>query len=113
MSCKEVFTEAERKHLEEVLRGDLDGYWEEIKDIDPNDADFEKWKNFSNTMLKKCDLNEWDVLPDGFPEKVKKMDLKEAEVLVWKEILQEDKESFTPEFRKNVLKTIKNIMERS
>ncbi|MFX0141419.1 MAG: hypothetical protein ACFFDN_47715 [Candidatus Hodarchaeota archaeon] len=37
------------------------------------------------------------------------MNLKEAEDLVWKEILQEDKENFTPEFRETVIKIIKQI----
>ena len=39
------------------------------------------------------------------------MDLKEAEALVWKEILIEDKENFTPEFQNQVLETLKKIME--
>lgn len=38
------------------------------------------------------------------------MDIKEAEKLVWKEILQENKESFSEEFQERVLKTIKKIM---
>lgn len=39
------------------------------------------------------------------------MDLKEAEKLVWKEILQETKENFTMAFRDHVLETLKKIME--
>ena len=78
MNCKEVFTKEERKHLEEALHADLDGYWEEIKDVfkkpsknSPNpdeikvntdlERDFNKWKNLSNSIFKKCDLNEWSV----------------------------------------------------
>ena len=58
MSCKDVFTEEERKHLEEVLHGDLDGYHEELIDIIKDD-DYYKWVKLSNGILKKCDLNEW------------------------------------------------------
>ena len=38
------------------------------------------------------------------------MNLKECDDLVWEEILQEDKECFTPEFRSRVLKAIKRII---
>ena len=38
------------------------------------------------------------------------MNLKECNDLVWEEILQEEKENFTPEFRERVLKTIKRII---
>ena len=91
MSCKEVFTEEERKHLEEALHADLDGYWEEIKDVFKKDfekssaqeqvdnilqKDFMEWKDLSNGIFKKCDLNEWNV-PPVFPLK-KITPLKEA-----------------------------------
>ena len=39
------------------------------------------------------------------------MDLKEAEKLVWDKILQEEKDNFIPEFQKQVLETLKLIME--
>ena len=58
--CSDIFTKEEIKHLEEVLHGDLDGYHEELKDVGLDD-EFYKWKNFSNVMLKKCDLNEWSI----------------------------------------------------
>lgn len=35
--------------------------------------------------------------------------MKEAEELVWREILQEDKDNFTPEFRAKVIKVIQKI----
>jgi len=38
------------------------------------------------------------------------MDLKTAERLVWKKILMEDKENFTPEFQEQVIETLKIIM---
>lgn len=38
------------------------------------------------------------------------MNLKECNDLVWDEILQEQKENFTPEFRKDVLTVIKRII---
>ena len=38
------------------------------------------------------------------------MNLKECDALVWDEILQEDKENFTPEFRMGVLNAIKRII---
>ena len=37
------------------------------------------------------------------------MDLQECIDLVWKDILQEDRKNFTPEFRENVIETIKKI----
>ena len=37
------------------------------------------------------------------------MDIQKAEKLVWKEILQENKENFTPEFQDKVLEIIKKI----
>ena len=73
--CKNIFSENERKHLEEALHADLDGYWEEIKDVfikDPKksieqygddnviEKDFLKWKNLSNSIFKKCKLNKWE-----------------------------------------------------
>ena len=78
MSCKDVFTDEERKHLEEVLHGDLDGYWEEIKDtfVEPSksspnpeerednrsvEQDFYNWKKLSNDIFKKCKLNKWEI----------------------------------------------------
>ena len=78
MSCKDVFTEEERKHIEEVLHGDLDGYYEEIKDVyikddgkspgqeqDDNKLinDFKVWKELSNNISEKCNLNKWEI-PD-------------------------------------------------
>jgi len=78
--CDDVFTENERKYLEESLHSDLDGYWEEIKDVfekDPEKSsaqeqvdnilqkDFMEWKNLSNNIFKKCDLNEWSVPKNG------------------------------------------------
>lgn len=62
MSCKDVFTDEERRHLEEVLHGDLDGYWEEMKNM-VDIVDFNKWKNLTLNILKKCDLNKWDIPP--------------------------------------------------
>jgi len=77
--CKNLFSEDERKHLEESLHSDLDGYWEEIKDVFKKDSekssaqenvdnilqrDFIEWKDLSNSVLKKCDLNKWD-LPEA------------------------------------------------
>ena len=73
--CSDVFSEDERKHLEESLHADLDGYWEEIKDVFKDSEkssaqeqvdnilqkDFMEWKNLSNNIFKKCDLNEWSV----------------------------------------------------
>ncbi len=76
MSCKDVFTETERKHLEEALHADLDGYWEEVKDVFKKDSkkssaqeqvdnilqkDFIEWKNLSNSVFKKCKLNKWEI----------------------------------------------------
>ena len=73
--CKNIFSEDERKHLEEALHADLDGYWEEVKDVlkkDPEkssaqeqvdnilERDFTKWKNLSNSIFKKCKLNKWE-----------------------------------------------------
>ena len=79
MSCKKVFTEEERKHLEESLHADLDGYWEEIKDVFKKDLkssaqeqvdnilqkDFMEWKDLSNNIFKKCGLNEWSIPKNG------------------------------------------------
>ena len=77
--CSDVFTEDERKHLEEALHADLDGYWEEIKDVfvkDPQksieqygddniiERDFTEWKNLSNSIFKKCKLNKWEIPND-------------------------------------------------
>ena len=65
MSCEDVFTEEERKHLEEVLHGDLDGYYEEVKDILATKLrmakDFTEWKNLSVNILNKCKLNKWEI----------------------------------------------------
>ncbi len=38
------------------------------------------------------------------------MNLKECDDLVWEEILQEEKENFTPEFRDRVLKAVIRII---
>lgn len=38
------------------------------------------------------------------------MNLKECDDLVWEEILREDKENFTPEFRRQVLNVIQKII---
>lgn len=57
--CKQLFGKDEREHLEEVLHGDLDGYWEEIKDMKDKE-DFYEWKDLSNMMLQKCGLNTWE-----------------------------------------------------
>ena len=79
MSCKDVFTEDERKHLEESLHSDLDGYWEEIKDVFKKDEkssaqeqvdnilqkDFIEWKKLSNDIFKKCKLNKWEIPSNG------------------------------------------------
>lgn len=56
--CKQLLSEDERSHLEEILHGDLDGYYEEVKDIGL-DEDFHKWKELSNNILEKCELNLW------------------------------------------------------
>ncbi len=78
--CKNLFSEDERKHLEESLHSDLDGYWEEIKDVfkkDPKkssaqeqvdnilEKDFIEWKNLSNSIFKKCKLNKWETPSNG------------------------------------------------
>lgn len=64
--CSDVFTEEERQHLEEVLQADLDGYYEELKDIGLDD-EFKEWKKLSNKILKKCKLNSWEIPAE--PEK--------------------------------------------
>jgi hypothetical protein len=76
--CADVFTEVERAHLEEVLHGDLNGYWEEIKDVDASDADFKAWKNKTLGILKKCNLNEWSTseFMDNYEEIKKKEEIK-------------------------------------
>lgn len=82
MSCKDVFTEEERKHLEEVLHGDLDGFFEEVKDtIKTTDDDFFKWKRKSNSILDKCQLNKWDIpkIEPGKPDIVKLISEKRIE----------------------------------
>jgi len=38
------------------------------------------------------------------------VNLKECDDLVWEEILQQDKENFTPEFRMKVLNVIQKII---
>ena len=50
------------------MHGDLDGYHEELKDVGLDD-EFYKWKKLSNIMLKKCDLNEWNLPPKVLPKK--------------------------------------------
>lgn len=97
MSCKDVFTDEERKHLEEVLHGDLDGYWEEIKDVfieDDNKTprqlqddnrlqkDFLKWRKTSTIILKKCDLNDWKI--EGEP-------IKPQHIKSWEEFMEKQK----------------------
>lgn len=69
--CKDVFTEEERKHLEEVLHGDLEGYWEEMKDMH-NIMEFDKWRDLSAKILEKCNLNEWHY--EGEPTEDEKFD---------------------------------------
>ena len=87
--CKNLFGRDEREHLEEVLHGDLDGYWEEIKNMKEY-PEFIKWRDLSNMMLRKCKLNEWD-LP------------------------QEEKEIHTPqeERKQHVQKLIRKIVEKN
>lgn len=76
--CDDVFTETERKHLEEVLHGDLDGYFEEIKDMSTNN-EFEKWKGKTIDILKKCKLNDWKP-PEEYSHEEHKKAWKEGKI---------------------------------
>jgi len=79
--CKRLLTNEERSQLGDILVRDLDDYYEEIKDIfsepsksSPNpeekeankdlEQDFRKWRDITNSILKKCDLEIWKT-PEG------------------------------------------------
>jgi len=74
--CSDVFSVEEQAQLGDILVRDVNDYYEEIKDIfkDPTNPsqeeieanselvqDFTKWRNITNLILKKCDLEEWKV----------------------------------------------------
>ncbi len=72
--CQDIFSIEERAQLGDILVRDVSDYYEEIKDVfkDPINPtqeeigdnedliqDFIKWRNISNLILKRCDLEEW------------------------------------------------------
>ena len=72
--CQDIFSIEERAQLGDILVRDVSDYYEEIKDVfkDPinptqeeigdNEGliqDFIKWRDISNLILKRCDLEEW------------------------------------------------------
>jgi len=74
--CQEIFSIEERAQLGDILVRDISEYYNEIKDIfkDPLNPsqeeiganeyiikDFTKWRNITNKILKKCDLEEWKI----------------------------------------------------
>lgn len=86
--CTDVFTKDEIKHLEEVLNGDLEGYEEETKGIKSPELkkEFVDWKNLSNNILRKCELNEWKTI-----EEVEKKEKKDMNKL-WNKMAKKEKE---------------------
>ncbi|KKM67427.1 hypothetical protein LCGC14_1471170 [marine sediment metagenome] len=74
--CKDVFSVEERAQLGDILVRNVSEYYNEIKDVfkDPLNPtqkeiganedliqDFIKWRNITNLILKKCDLEEWNI----------------------------------------------------
>ena len=97
----------------------IKGYLSHVPlDIAPNDDKgvyFTKAQQFVESLIKKYEKLAKKSNPNnpGNPgNSDKKMDIKtleNIENLIWKDILQEDKENFTPEFREKVRKTIEKI----
>jgi len=75
-TCQDIFSIEERAQFGDILVRDISEYYNEIKDVfkDPLNPtekeiganekliqDFIKWRDTTNLILKKCNLEEWKI----------------------------------------------------